>query len=71
MIPEGANDWVLVRWRKGLDVFTPYLDGPRHWATNVQGFSADWEEIACGRYDYIKTLRRVLEDQLKMERERG
>lgn len=68
MTKEWADDWVLVRWRKGLDVFTPYLDGPRHWATGVRGFSADWEEIACGNYDYIKTLKRMLEDTLKLEK---
>lgn len=68
MIPEGAKDWVLVQWRGGLDVFTPYMSGPRHWATQTTGFSADWEEIACGDYDYIKTLRRVLENELFMER---
>lgn len=54
-------DWVLMQSRKGLDVFTPYIDGPRHWAKGVEGFSADWEEIACGTYDYIKGLRKLLE----------
>ena len=54
-------DWVLMQWRHGLDVFTPYMDGPRHWATGVDGFSADWIEIASGTYDYIKGLRKLLE----------
>lgn len=55
------SDWVLMRWHGGTDVFTPYLDGLRHWATSVDGFSADWIEIASGTYDYIKGLRKLLE----------
>ncbi len=58
------TDWVLKRWRKGLDVFVPYIDGPRGWAHGVEGFSGDWEEIACGTYDYIKVLRKLLESEL-------
>ena len=60
-----TDDWVLVRWRKGLDVMTPYMDGPRGWATHVNGFSADWEEIACGSYEYIKALKKLLHDELE------
>lgn len=55
------DDWVLVQWRAGIDVFTPYMDGPRDWARSVEGFSESWIEIACGTYDYIKGLRKLLE----------
>lgn len=62
-----SREWVLMQWRKGVDVFTPYISGPRYWADNTQGFSADWVEIANGDYDYIHTLKRVLEQQLNYE----
>ena len=57
-------DWVLVQWKHGLDVPTPYMDGPRSWASTTRGFSADWEEIASGTYDYIKALKKMLEKEL-------
>jgi hypothetical protein len=56
-----GQQWSLFQWAKGLDVFTPYIDGPSGWARGVQGFSADWVEIATGSYDYIKGLRKLLE----------
>ncbi len=66
---KSEADWVLMRWHEGTDVFTPYIDGPRHWAKDVEGFSADWVEIANGSYEYIKRLRGILEKQQKLESE--